>query len=217
MGTERSTLEVSPGAALALNEFMAAIQTIFTSKAAEPLSKRQQYIDALTEVAELLYRLGAANEGSKMNLLAEMLGDLRYGTIHEVLKPTMNGTLSSTEDLRGRAFAALAIEALCTGSEVGPNSTAQVTREQAAQYIARRHPGLSRFMSKQKQDLAKAIYNWDRQYRTGPINNREVDRTYRAFLAELKVGIRAIEESRRKKGSEQIADELVAQALQRCN
>ncbi|HEY8383967.1 MAG TPA: hypothetical protein VIL09_17650 [Microvirga sp.] len=207
---EPSNLEFTVAEAVALRQFKIGIAAVLASKPNDGLAQRAQYFEALTEISEFLHLIGLKWERSQINLLAEMLQDLDLGTVHPVLKPsrTANRPPSSTQDLRGRAFAALAVAALVAGG---------YKRQLAAQYLARKYPELDRFSGNEGVKLSKALLNWERQHRAGDVLNSEAFRLFAQKLPGIVDGIKAAPAERRLKGSETVAGGLVQLALALCN
>jgi hypothetical protein len=146
------------------NEDLEAVERIRTSGGPE----LYRFVTVLMVFENLLWRGAKTLSAEWLHEIAVALGDLEIGVVHPLLKPVTvkHRRVIDTPTWGSRAMVAVAAEVLGR----------TMSKDEAAQWIARKYPGLATLIRKQgrhsKEALRKAIVGWSNELRKSQNDGR---------------------------------------------
>jgi hypothetical protein len=141
------------------------------------ITLQSQYVVALGAVAKFLAAEGEKDLALKIIGLADAIGQLRNGTVADVVRPTLAG---------GRGPDGIVVWSLRAEVDKGLECILgkMKTREKAAKYIADKYPDFNRLKRNPEASLAKSILSWRRRINDGDVPEAEDILAHRRIFFE---------------------------------
>jgi hypothetical protein len=171
----------------AFGDLLAKLKRDYGQPARDAAEMRSQHVLALLAIAQFLNRVGPDGDpthfADQFANLAQALDDVHEGISAPILNPVRTKRSDQTVVWRARAHVALAVE---TMQRCGHS------RESAAEWAAKKHPGLKQLTTKsgthmrRSKSLEKAMVSWCEDFSSRKIRNDYAARVYSDGLNRLK-------------------------------
>ena len=171
----------------AFNDLLPKLKRAYGRPAGDAADARSQHVLALLAISNFLARVGPTGDlahfADQFAKLAQVLQDLQAGIRVPSLTPALANRSDQTLVWLARAHVALAVE---TMGRCGHS------RKSAAQWAAKKHPGLKKLITEsgpyleRGKSLETAIISWCEDFRSRRVKNHFAARIYYEGLSRLK-------------------------------
>jgi hypothetical protein len=170
----------------AFNDLLPKLKRAYGQPARDEADARSQHAVALLAIAHFLEQMGPdylADGADQFAKLAQTLKDLDNGIRAPILKPAIANRSDPTVVWLARLQVVLAVEIMQRCGHSRPS---------AAEWAAKRHPGLKQLITesgpalKRGKSLETAIISWCRDFSSGKVKNHYAARVYAKNLCKLK-------------------------------
>jgi hypothetical protein len=173
----------------AFNDLLPKLKRAYGQPAGDATKLRSQHVLALLAISNFLARVAPTGDlahfADQFAKLAQVLQDLQAGIRAPILTPAFTNRSDQTLVWLARAHIALAVETMRRRGG---------SRKSAAQWAARKHPGLKKLITERGPDpkrggsLEKAIISWCEDFISRRVKNHFATCIYSEGLSRLEAG-----------------------------